>query len=313
MIFDNMAGNTGQFRAAPSGDDPWPLAKRRKGKKPAMMRPPTEQVMKEEKPANVAQYPLAYKNEKFLDSDDARALRILAEYLEPLYRFEQQKVPGTVVFFGSARLTPEAPLGRYYADARTLARLFTEWSNGLPPAAPRYLICSGGGHGIMEAANRGAADAGGRTIGLNISLPEEQTANAYITPNLSFEFHYFFMRKLWFAHLARAVIVFPGGFGTLDELSEILTLSQTHKLEGKMTVILYGQEYWNEVINLPALVKHGMIHPSDLELFSWANSPEQAMVLLKQGLAPWLEAAAPAYAKTRARHASSYLYQRSGD
>ena len=144
----------------------------------------------------LARHPLAYKNEKFLDSDDARALRILAEYLEPQHRFEEQEVPGTVVFFGSARLTPDGPLGRYYADARELARLFTAWSNGLPPSQPRFLVCSGGGHGIMEAANRGAAEAGGRTVGLNISLPEEQRANSHITPELSFEFHYFFMRKL---------------------------------------------------------------------------------------------------------------------
>jgi hypothetical protein len=270
--------------------------------------------MSQAKAKNPVHRPLAYKNEKFLDSDDARVLRILAEYLEPLYRFEEQKVPGTVVFFGSARLLPDGPLGRYYAEARELARLFTTWAQGLPPAAPRYLICSGGGHGIMEAANRGAAEAGGRTIGLNISLPEEQNPNAYITPDLSLEFHYFFMRKLWFAHLARAVVIFPGGFGTLDEMSEILTLSQTRKLEGKMTVILYGADYWNEIINFGALVKHGMIHESDLELFSFANTPEAALALLKQGLLPWLEAAAPAYTKTRpASQASSYLYQRSGD
>ena len=142
-------------------------------------------------------------------------MRILAEYLEPLYRFEQQKVPGTVVFFGSARLRREwAARPSTTPDARELARLYTTWTNTLPPRSPRFLICSGGGHGIMEAANRGAADAGGRTIGLNISLPEEQSANPYITPDLSFEFHYFFMRKLWFAHMARAVVVFPGGFGT---------------------------------------------------------------------------------------------------
>jgi uncharacterized protein (TIGR00730 family) len=270
--------------------------------------------MNEGKTAPHSPHPLAYKNEKFLDSDDARVLRILAEYLEPLYRFEEQKVPGTVVFFGSARLAPDGPLGRYYADARELARLFTQWSNGLSPAAPRFLICSGGGNGIMEAANRGAADAGGRTIGLNISLPEEQAPNPYITPELSFEFHYFFMRKLWFAHLARAVIVFPGGFGTLDEMTEILTLSQTRKLEGKMTVILYGKEYWKEIINFDALVKHGMIHADDLELFSFANSPDEALGLLKHGLAPWLQATAPAYTKTRpSGRELSYLYQRSGD
>jgi uncharacterized protein (TIGR00730 family) len=270
--------------------------------------------MTDKKADQVAHHPLAYKNETFLDSDAARALRILAEYLEPLHRFEQQKVPGTVVFFGSARLGPQGPLGRYYAEARELARIYTEWSNNQPPAAPRFLICSGGGHGIMEAANRGAADAGGRTIGLNISLPEEQSANDYITPDLSFEFHYFFMRKRWFAHLARAVVVFPGGFGTLDEMSEILTLSQTRKLEGKMTVILYGESYWREVLNFEALVKHGMIGAADLKLFSFANSPREALDLLRQGIAPEMQGAASPYAKTRPTAAgASYVYQRSGD
>jgi uncharacterized protein (TIGR00730 family) len=267
--------------------------------------------MNRKKPDHVAHHPLAYKNEKFLDSDHARTLRILAEYLEPLHRFEEQKVPGTVVFFGSARLDGEGPLGRYYQDARELARLYTTWSNSLPPSVPRYLICSGGGHGIMEAANRGAKEAGGRTVGLNISLPEEQRANDYITPELSFEFHYFFMRKLWFAHLARAVVVFPGGFGTLDEMSEILTLSQTRKLEGRMTVILYGRDYWREIINFDALVKHGMIGASDLKLFSFANSPQEALELLRQGITPDARTAASAYAKTRP--SSDYLYQRSGD
>jgi uncharacterized protein (TIGR00730 family) len=275
-----------------------------------------EQSMKEPKPKTqpVARYPLAYKNEKFLDSDDARALRILAEYAEPLSRFEKEKVPGTVVFFGSARLSETGPLGQYYSDARELARLYTAWSNGLPAEAPRYLICSGGGNGIMEAANRGAADAGGRTIGLNISLPEEQSANPYITPELSFEFHYFFMRKLWFAHPARAVVIFPGGFGTLDEMSEILTLSQTHKIEGKMTVILYGEQYWNEIINFGALVKYGMIHKDDLSLFSFASSPAQALELLKKGITPDLTTAPPGgYAKTRPASGATYIYQRSGD
>jgi uncharacterized protein (TIGR00730 family) len=259
-------------------------------------------------------YPLAYKNEEFLDSAEARTLRILAEYLEPLTRFQQQKVPGTVVFFGSARLTADGPLGNYYAEARELARIYTMWSNGLPPSVPRFLICSGGGHGIMEAANRGAADAGGRTVGLNISLPEEQSANAYITPELSFEFHYFFMRKLWFAHLARAVVVFPGGFGTLDEMSEILTLAQTRKLEGKMTVILYGEKYWKEIINFDALVRHGVISAADLGLFSFASSPAQALDILKRGIALETASAAPAFAKTRtAQTGNAYVYQRSGD
>ena len=268
--------------------------------------------MSEAKP--VPHHPLAYKNEKFLDSDDARALRILAEYLEPMYRFEEQKVPGTVVFFGSARLAENGPLGQFYADARELARLYTAWTNALPPSAPRFLICSGGGHGIMEAANRGAAEAGGRTIGLNIRLPEEQRPNDFITPDLCFEFHYFFMRKIWFAHLARAVVVFPGGFGTIDEMSEILTLSQTRKLEGQMTVILYGKQYWNEIINFDALARHGMIHDDDLKLFSFADTPAQALDLLQRGIAPELQAGTPAFAKNRTVPLeSSYLYQRSGD
>jgi len=262
----------------------------------------------------VARHPLAYKNETFLDSDDARALRILAEYLEPQQRFHLQQVPGTVVFFGSARLQADGPLGQYYEDARTLARLFTAWSNALPPDAPRFLVCSGGGHGIMEAANRGAAEAGGRTVGLNISLPEEQSANAYITPDLSFEFHYFFMRKLWFAHLARAVVIFPGGFGTLDEMSEVLTLSQTHKLEGKISVILYGESYWREIVSFDALVRHGMISPEDLHLFTFASTPANALEQLKRGLEPWLAARAEGYTKTRpSPRELSYLYQRTGD
>ncbi|HEX4355600.1 MAG TPA: LOG family protein, partial [Polyangiales bacterium] len=174
--------------------------------------------------------PVAYKNETFLDSDDARPLRILAEYLEPLQAFREEHVHDTIVFFGSARLSQDGPLGRYYRDARELARQLTLWSNSSTSQTNRYVVCSGGGGGIMEAANRGASDAGGRTIGLNIGLPHEQRPNPYITPKLSFEFHYFFMRKLWFAHLARALVIFPGGFGTLDEMFEILTLQQTAKL-----------------------------------------------------------------------------------
>src|SRR5882724_3534125 len=196
---------------------------------------------------------LAYRDEAFLDSDAARPLRILAEYLQPLDAFERERVHDTIVFFGSARLRPEGPLGRYYAEARELARLVTEWSQGLASPARRFLVCSGGGPGIMEAANRGAADARGRTIGLNIGLPHEQRPNPYISPGLGFEFHYFFMRKLWFAHLARALVVFPGGFGTFDELMEILTLMQTEKIDRRIPVVLYGSAYWNEVINFEAL------------------------------------------------------------
>ncbi len=228
--------------------------------------------------------PLAYKNEGFLDSPQARSLRILSEYLEPLSHFHKERIRDTVVFFGSARLAPDGPLGRYYEDARTLARLLTEWSMRIPGPFRRFVVCSGGGPGIMEAANRGASEAGGKTVGLNIGLPFEQRPNPYISPELSFEFHYFFMRKFWFAYLSKALVVFPGGFGTIDEMSEILTLAQTHKLQKKMTIILYGSAYWNEVINFEALVKYGTISPSDLNLFETADSPEAALQILQTSL-----------------------------
>jgi len=227
---------------------------------------------------------LAYRNPTFIDSDDARPLRILAEYLAPLHAFEQQRVHDTIVFFGSARIVPGGPFGRYYDEARELARLITEWSMSTEGPEHRRIICSGGGPGIMEAANRGARDAGGRTVGLNIGLPQEQRPNPYITPGLSFEFHYFFMRKLWFAHLARALVVFPGGFGTLDEMTEILTLQQTGKLDRPILILLYGTAYWKEIINFDALVKHGMISPEDLSLFEYADDPQTAFDLLKAGL-----------------------------
>jgi uncharacterized protein (TIGR00730 family) len=229
--------------------------------------------------------PVAYLNEDFLNSPDARAIRMLAEYLEPLSVFRREKIRDTVVFFGSARLRDEGPLAQYYNDARILARLVTEWAgqfnnNGLH----RFVVCSGGGPGIMEAANRGAADAGGKTVGLNIGLPFEQLPNPYISPELTFEFHYFFMRKLWFAYLAKALIVFPGGFGTMDELMEMLTLSQTQKLAKKIEIILYGSSYWNEIINFQALVRHGTISASDLGLFHYADDPASAFEILKQHL-----------------------------
>ncbi|HTW37639.1 MAG TPA: TIGR00730 family Rossman fold protein [Steroidobacteraceae bacterium] len=228
--------------------------------------------------------PLAYLNERFVTSDEARPLRILAEYLEPLERFRRERIHDTIVFFGSARLAPEGPLGRFYHEARELARLVTVWSKGLPSHEHRYVVCSGGGGGIMEAANRGASDAGGRTVGLNIGLPHEQRPNPYITRELSFEFHYFFMRKLWFAHLARALVVFPGGFGTLDELTEILTLAQTRKLSRGIPVILYGSGYWKEIINFEALVRYGMIARYDLDLFQYADDPDAALAHLKSRL-----------------------------
>src|SRR5262249_47017340 len=187
---------------------------------------------------NSGRRPVAYLNETFLESTDARGLRILSEYLEPLSHFRDERIQDTIVFFGSARISDEGPMGQYERGARPLARLITEWSNSIPAPFHRFVVCSGGGPGIMEAANRGASDAGGKTIGLNIGLPFEQQPNPFITPELSFEFHYFFMRKFWFAYLAKALVVFPGGFGTLDELTEILTLVQTQKLMKKIVVIL---------------------------------------------------------------------------
>jgi uncharacterized protein (TIGR00730 family) len=190
-------------------------------------------------------------------------------------------------------------LGRYYQEARALARLITEWSMSLPLSARHYVVCSGGGGGIMEAANRGAADAGGRSIGLNISLPHEQRPNTYITPGLAFEFHYFFMRKLWFAHLAKALIVFPGGFGTLDELMEILTLAQTHKLERKIPILLYGEGYWREIINFDALVHHEVISQEDLKLFTFIDEPTAAFAHLQRLLTVSPEHETPAFAHSR--------------
>jgi uncharacterized protein (TIGR00730 family) len=228
--------------------------------------------------------PKAYKNEAFLDSSDARPLRILSEYLEPLAHFRKHRIRDTVVFFGSARIEEQGPMGRYYREARTLARLVTEWSNGLENSARRFVVCTGGGPGIMEAANRGAQDANGTTVGLNIGLPFEQWPNQWVTPELSFEFHYFFMRKFWFAYLAKALVVFPGGFGTLDELTELLTLAQTEKLAKKIVIVLYGSSFWKEVLDFPALARHGMISEEDLNLFQFADDPESAMRILKEGL-----------------------------
>jgi uncharacterized protein (TIGR00730 family) len=240
-----------------------------------------------------------YKDEEFITSDDARPLRIIAEYLAPLRRFRQEHVHDTIVFFGSARLKSDGPLGRYYEEARELARLLTLWSKSLPSRAHRFVVCSGGGGGIMEAANRGAAEAGGRTIGLNISLPHEQRPNRYITPELSFEFHYFFMRKLWFAHLARAMVAFPGGFGTLDELMEILTLAQTRKLERHIPIVLYGPSYWKEILNFEALVRHGTISAADLSLFRFADTPAEALEILQAALADAQTRETPAFAHSR--------------
>ena len=251
----------------------------------------------------------AYKNREFLTSRDARSIRILSEYLEPLSRFKHYNVTDTVVFFGSARaLSPEQAnqqlesaetdgdnaalararagvhLSRYYDDARTLSRMLTEWSKALEVPDRRFIVCSGGGPGIMEAANRGASEAAGISIGLGISLPEEPTANPFITRELGFEFHYFFMRKFWFVYLAKALVVFPGGFGTMDELFELLTLVQTGKTGKPMPVVLYGKEFWEEVLNLEALVRWGTISEDDLDLFHISSTPEDAYEFLESEL-----------------------------
>src|SRR5437764_2126933 len=238
--------------------------------------------------------PVAYLNEKFLNSPDARVMRIMAEYLEPFAHFRREKVRDTVVFFGSARIEETGgPLARYYEDARALARMLTEWSDQFTNSTYRFVVCSGGGPGIMEAANRGAYDAKGKTIGLNIGLPFEQFPNPYITESLSFEFHYFFMRKFWFAYLAKALVVFPGGFGTMDELFEILTLVQTKKLSKKITIILYGTAFWKEIVNFDALVKYGTIAADDLNLFQFADTPADAMQMLQQALTQQAAVAEP--------------------
>src|SRR5450631_3773337 len=256
--------------------------------------------------------PLAYENPAFLNSPDGRVFRLLSEYTEPLSRFRREQIQDTVVFFGSARFQsqadakrnlaevekglgaqPEAErkkalasvdMSRYYEDARRLAFLLTQWSIQIPARRRRFVVTTGGGPGIMEAANLGAQEAGGKTIGLNINLPFEQNPNPYITPSLNFEFHYFFMRKFWFAYLAKALVIFPGGFGTFDELFEILTLAQTEKLAKKITVVIYGSEYWKKVINFQAFVDAGAISPKDLELFKMCDTPEEAFDYLRGSL-----------------------------
>ncbi len=241
----------------------------------------------------------AYSDLNFLKSRAGRPMRILAEFLEPEDRFERYNVSDTIVFFGSARIrsrevAEEAlesakkhggdvvraeqtlQMSRYYEEARELSRRLTEWSKSLTGRSKRFVMCTGGGPGIMEAANRGAADAKGHNIGLNISLPFEQHENPYISHELSFDFHYFFMRKFWFSYLAKAMIVFPGGYGTLDEFFELMTLVSTRKMGKAMPVVLYGTSYWKEIMNLDAMVKFGTISPSDLELFHCSDSIEDA-------------------------------------
>src|SRR3954467_14887301 len=286
----------------------------------------------------MSQQPMAYLYPEFLESAEARPIRILSEYLEPLRRFKEQKIQDTVVFFGSARVDSreraERALqtlrargvrgadehyqselkksrkalewARFYEEARELARLLTSWSRTVQSDNHRLRGTSGGRPGIMEAANRGAREAGGKTIGLNIRLPFEQGANPYITDGLHFEFHYFFMRKFWFAYLSKALVIFPGGFGTLDELFEVLTLVQTDKLSKKIGVILYGREYWDQVLHLEPMAEWGAIAEEDLELLQYADTPIEAFEhlrdhLIANHLAPATaqEAATPGIAKTR--------------
>jgi uncharacterized protein (TIGR00730 family) len=282
-------------------------------------------------------HPLAYEDDDFIDSTEARPIRILSEYLDPLRRFKAHNIQDTVVFFGSARVLSrtlaqrnltrvekrlirdnsdyKAALkrsrkalewSRYYEDARQLAKVLTRWSMSLEAQRHRFVVCSGGGPGIMEAANRGAKEAGGKSVGLNIRLPFEQAPNRYITKDLVFNFHYFFMRKFWFAYLAKALVIFPGGFGTIDEMFEILTLAQTRKLSKKLLVILYGSDYWNEVLHLEPLADWGAINDDDLKLLCRVDSVENAFSELQRHLMTHhmvpqtpQETKAPGIAKTR--------------
>jgi uncharacterized protein (TIGR00730 family) len=221
----------------------------------------------------VAKSVKAYRDPKFINSKEARALRILAEYLEPKSRLDAAGISDTIVFFGSARLKEDSP---YCQAAHDLAFRLTQWSKGLNDPDRRFVICSGGGPGIMQAANRGASEAGGMNIGMSIALPREEHANPYVTRELEFHFHYFFMRKFWLVYLAKAVVVFPGGYGTLDELFEVLTLVQTRKMTKPLPIVLFGSDYWNEVINFDALARHGVISPQDVDLVFRTDSVDQA-------------------------------------
>ncbi len=261
----------------------------------------------------------AYKNQDFLNSPDARTLRILAEFLEPMQRFNKHNIYDTIVFFGSARtIDPQNAneqlknvqdriakagaknsnsalqeelndaknqvfLSRYYEDATELAKRLTAWSKSLD-SIHRFVVSSGGGPGMMEAANKGALEAGGKSIGLNISLPMEQFSNPYITPELNLEFHYFFIRKFWLIYLAKGLVILPGGFGTLDELFEVLTLIQTQKIKKEMPIVIYGSEYWNQIINLDAMVNYGVISKADLELVQFCDTVDEAFNYIKNEL-----------------------------
>ncbi len=261
--------------------------------------------------------PKSYKNLDFLNSHDARSIRVLCELIEPEHRFRNENVQHTVVFFGSARsvdtdqaqekslaLKKQASetedvakknaleskaehvikLAKYYDDAVELSRMITEWSLTIENEADRFYICSGGGPGMMDAANKGAHLAGGKSVGLGISLPFEQGLNPSCTPELSFEFHYFFTRKYWFLYPAKALVVFPGGFGTMDEFFEMLTLIQTKKIEKEVPILLYGAEFWNDILNFKSFEKWGVISEIDLDLFHIVDTVDEAAAILKEEL-----------------------------
>jgi len=260
-----------------------------------------------------AQQP-AYRDALFMESVAARPVRILTEYLDPLARMRRERIGDTIVMFGSARIQPrdaalakvrrltrsgkgkgrhaaalgdaraELRMSRYYEEARELARRLTQWSLTFGENPRRFVVCSGGGPGIMEAANRGAAEGGGKSIGLSIELPHEQWPNRFISPGLNFQFHYFFMRKLWFAQLAKALIVFPGGFGTMDELWEMLTLLQTGKLQRRNLILIYGRQYWDRVLNWREMVRSGTITRHEYNLLQFADTVDEAFARIRSGL-----------------------------
>ena len=273
---------------------------------------------KRPKPQHAPKAP--HEDPKFMSSTPARPIRILAEYLHPLAQLKKEGIGDTIVMFGSARIASHEnsaarlaklkaantadwsalrlkhhrealreaksalEMSRYYEEARQLSHKITTWALSLGPKPRRFVINSGGGPGIMEAANRGAYEAGGKSIGLSIELPHEQFANPYISPELSFNFHYFFMRKLWFAQISKALIVFPGGFGTMDELWEMMTLSQTGKMAKNTLILIYGRKYWSEVLNLKAMVRWGMINQNEYKLLKFADTPDEAFDVIRTGL-----------------------------
>jgi len=261
-----------------------------------------------------------HEDRAFMSSTPARPIRILAEYLHPLAALKKEGISDTIVMFGSARIESHETalarynrlknlktgrmnkenlklhhvalreaksaleMSRYYEEARQLSHKLTTWALSLGPRPRRFVVCSGGGPGIMEAANRGAFEAGGKSVGLSIELPHEQFANPYISPELSFNFHYFFMRKLWFAQIAKALIVFPGGFGTMDELWEMMTLSQTGKMPKHTLILIYGRKYWNDVLNLKGMVRWGTINQEEYDLLQYADTVDEAFEVIRSGL-----------------------------